>query len=273
MLPKKSSHGVRLIPGIARFSPKFPLRARSLGLLRIACAVILICAAATPELRADDTQTPGQCKALVHAPLPKGSQSLADRTKAALAQEWIVPNGAEQLLKALKLLTAGSDLPSQPHSKSPNEVNLEVLADLTKADPKDEQLYRAAMGDLGRDGEPLDPPPVSLLDALAKANNLTKPDDDDGKSLYKTNLFGCTQKLIDSLSPPHLVQINYSFAANNGQSYVALYQLLQAYPTDENPDADVPSYLYALEVMRAAFEDDTPRLAKKIAAKISATKK
>jgi hypothetical protein len=249
-----------------------PTAAISVRAFRTLCAVILMFAAAPLVLCAEEgKKDPCTGDLAATSPAKDTPATIEDQTKAALAKEWKTANGANELLKALDLLTASVDLHSEPR----NKVNKEVLTHLIngdpnvdkKDDPNDEHLYRSAMGNPDKRGRPRVPPPVNLLDTLSKANTLTKPTDEDQKTLYHAQLFTCTQKLINNMSPPNLVDINYSFGQKNDHNYVALYQLLKACPGDKQPD-----YLGNLEILRAAFEDDSDLLAKKVAARISAKK-
>jgi hypothetical protein len=279
MLPKKSSHGVRLVPGIARFSPKFPLRARSLGLLRIACAVILICAAATLDLRAQDPCTGGLCCADAalnpppppppppavspSSPCPPAFQANPDGTKAALACEWLdTTGGAKSALLALQLLTDPTP---------PPDLNQQLLLLLREFPPdnRDPGLYLEALQN----------PKIDFLDLLAKANTITPLEKKKPWSKQKDDknkLFECTQSMINNIfnavpvrpdniqhsGPIILAEINSSFGKKN--YHLALRQLLDAYVAFANNVT--PNYVRPLEKFRAAFEMDADKLASQVAA-------
>ena len=206
--------------------------------LRASCItfpVILICAVSASAL---DAQEP---------------HNIQDDTKAALAKAWIQPNGVQHLINALGLLTSSSEIPFK--------VNLEVLGELTAADPTDEDLYRAAIGIPDANGRPTVQGIPDFLDILAKANTLGKKKQDEDE------LFDSTQKIIDDIfgtGPGKLALVRVHDSFSQSYNYLALYQLLQVTWKKGNPKD--------LEKLRAAFEMNTVRLASQVAAKITAAK-
>jgi len=212
---------------------------------------------ATPS--AAQQQERKTCEEHVVSPPPpqpqKPPDNLADGTKAALACEWIDPSGVEQVLNALQFLTSGPQAP---------DLGRQVLNELIKGDryPIDQGVYAAAMGDPDANGPRVQGLP-DFLDTLAKANTLKKkkPDDED-------KLFDSTKDIVDEMfnsggsGKLALVRINESFGLKN--NYLGLYQLLAAAWLDHD-ETD-------LEKLRAAFEMNTDKLAKQVAAKITAAK-
>jgi hypothetical protein len=266
----------------------FPQRSASivtmlLGSFCIAYVTPLLCAPATVVLSA---QTPAEAKIRAGceaAVLKSGSPAdpaqakpgnVADGTKAALACEWLDPNGVEHVLRAFQLLA--SSVPSP-------DIALRVLQELEKGDPdsNDRAFYRAALGDPDENGPKQQGLP-KFLDILAKANSLKKKSPKDVGPVFNS-----TEALIDEIftkpatsttktqtkqeekleelaGPVALAIINDSFSRKD--NYVALYQLLAAYPKDKK------NYTANLETFRTAFELDASSLAKQISAKISAPK-
>lgn len=277
MLPKKYQ-GAKHSQSIARFSPRIVLAATILlSAFRLTCAVLLIGAVGTLGLHAKNAAHEMRLRLLpsyinpthrvAEAPSPavppaKPPDNIEDETKTALANEWTQPDGVKHVLEALKLLTSSSP--------DPFKLNLEVLSELKLGGRNNEDLedlYRAAMGVPDRDGRPTVQGLPNFLDILAKANTLKKkPADEDG-------LFASTQTIIDAIfgtgpGKLGLVKINDSFGRK--ENYVALFQLLDAYPKP-NDECD-QNCANDLEKLRAAFEMNTDRLAKQVAAKITASK-
>jgi hypothetical protein len=261
MLSRKSFHGAGLIPSIARFSPKFPSVTRFLRFFHIACAVILMCAAATRDVRAQDPCA----DPVLNPPLPclPTFQANPDGTKAALACQWINAGTIDNVLGTLKLLTD----PTRPA-----DLNQQLLKQLGEnpPNPRDPGLYLAALQN----------PQIDFLDLLAKANTITPLEKKKPWSKQKDDkdkLFKCTQSMINNIfeaPPPEDVQhsgpivlagISSSFAKGNRN--LALRQLLDAYPKpNENAsDAEKQSYAGNLEKFRAAFEMDADKLAGQVA--------
>jgi hypothetical protein len=264
MLPAKPLAGAKHRQSITQLSLRFLSAApNSVRPFRIACAVILICAAAGPQLSAQAQPSAAQlqerkeCEDKVVSPAEppaKSPDNIADGTKAALACEWIDPRGVGQVLKAFELLT--SSLPAP-------DLSQRVLHELEMGDPYpgDWGFYVAAMGDPGPDGPRVQGLP-NFLDTLAKANTLKKkkPDNED-------ELFASTKQIVDEIfgtgpGKLDLVRIHDSFSRKN--NYLALYQLLDA--GWQGHDAN------DLEKLRAAFEMNSDLLAKQVAAKVSAAK-
>jgi hypothetical protein len=251
----------------------------SLSALRFACAVFLLCGFVNVQLNAQiptDTQqkerkkceadvlnppkVPPVAKPPGPAPDPEPPGNIQDGTKAALACEWNDSSGVEYVLRAFGYLT--NSLPTP-------DPELRALTELQNGDryPIDRGLYATAMG---RDPDSGDQPTVqglpNFLDMLAKANTLhkKKPDDESG-------LFDSTKDIIDEIfltrdvpntGPIALARINESFSRKD--NYLALYQLLDS--AWQGHDAN------DLEMLRAAFDMNLDRLAKQVAAKITAAK-
>lgn len=258
-------------PSIIRISRRL-VAARAI-LMRSLCTTLTvasICAGVSRELNAQ-APTPAApsvdqqlqrraCEAAVVSPPPppppKPPENLADGTKAALACEWIDPSGVQQVLNAFRFLTSGPQTP---------DLSLLVLKELEKGDPYpiDQGLYAAALGDPDANGPRVQGLP-DFLDTLAKANTLKnkKPDDED-------KLFDSTKGIVNKMfnsggsGKLALVQISESFGLKN--NYLGLYQLLAAAWERNHDKTD-------LEKLRAAFEMNTDKLAKQVAAKITATK-
>lgn len=208
------------------------------------------------------------------APCPYGAANLAEHPAAPanlsiqselswqLATQWIEADHADTLLAVLGQLTASSN----PFTSGADEVNRHALADLEHLTPANTPLYEAAMGDPDALGRPSVAPPASLLDALAKANLLNPPTDDNAKLAYESDLFTCTTEIVARLYPAHaggakpgIVQIDSEFQNGGGSNYVALFQLLSAYREFLVPnDHDWAD----MEFLRAAFKDSPTRLAK-----------
>jgi hypothetical protein len=244
----------------------------------IASLALSICGAAALPLRAQTLKvqkspTPCQDALKPGSPASAGqakTTNIADGTKSALVREWLDPKGVDHALRAFQLLAISVPSP---------DVALEVLNQLDAGDsnPVDQGFYLAAMGNPGKDG-PRNPGLPNFLDILAKANNLHKEMPKDAGQV-----FGCTEELIDNIftkpgtltpeqevklenfpGPAVLAIINDSFSRKD--NYVALYQLLDAYPENTQNYGD------NLEIFRAAFEMDADSLAKQVAAKINAPK-
>jgi hypothetical protein len=233
---------------------------------RAACAILLILAATMLVLHA---QTPtgaeqrAKCEADVlnsgNASEAKPPDNIADGTKAALACEWIDPEGVVSVLAAFHLLTTA------PRTASPKAL----LRKLDEGDPYpvDRDFYSAAIGVPDEKDQLTGQGLADFVDILAKANTLKKkaPDDEDA-------LFASTKAIIQLIfctetGKLNLVRVNDSFQRKN--NYIALRQLLEAYPADKN---DRVSYARILELLRAAFEMNTDKLAKQVSGKITAAK-
>jgi len=227
------------------------------------CAIMFtctLCSLPASAQSADPCNDPNISGARQSCP-KEPSGNVADDLQSVLACAWIDSNGVEPLLKALRILTRG------PVAL---DVNEKVLAKLTAASPDHESLFRAAMGDVGRNGQPRTQGNPDLLDTLAKASTL-KPKDED-KPNYKVALFVCTQDIIDDLykdnvpsdraGPLALARINDSFVRKN--NYLALSQLLHAVWRQNDAQH--------LEKVRAAFALNADDLASQVAAKIKPAK-
>jgi hypothetical protein len=210
------------------------------------CAATLVCAQAKKE--SDKITCPFT---------PKGD--VTDDTKAALACEWIDPKGVSDALQALGLLTTPTPKDGCKPTNTedcfltPHEAAKAALCKLIEGAPGNSDLYTADKDD------------PDLLDNLAKANTLglKAPDDEDG-------LFKKAGTLVDAIySQPGgkqaLAKVNESFVRKD--NHVALFRLLDAYKP-----ADPKTLPTDLEILRAAFEMNTDRLAKLVANKKSAAK-
>jgi hypothetical protein len=271
MFSEQSPKGKTFRPRIVRISRRVAAAREILRKsLCTTLTVVSICAGVSRELNAqapspaaptaDQQSQQKACEAAVVSPPPppppKPPENIADGTKAALACEWIDPSGVQQVLNAFRFLTRGPQTP---------DLSLLVLKELEKGDPYpiDQGLYAAALGDPDANGPRVQGLP-DFLDTLAKANTLKKkkPDDED-------KLFDSTKGIVDKLfyssgsGKLALVQISESFGLKN--NYLGLYQLLAAAWGQNHDKTD-------LEKLRAAFEMNTDKLAKQVAAKITAAK-
>ncbi|MFZ0797622.1 MAG: hypothetical protein WCA13_00035 [Terriglobales bacterium] len=259
MLSKKSDRECKHRQGAVGFAAKARWAARIV-------AALLICTYAPLGLHAEDP-----CDAAILAPPlpPKPAQScpptappgsISDGTKFALACAWIDPNRTKQVLKALELLTSGPQA---------FDLNRKVLERLTKgSSPADNDLYRAALGDLDDSVQSAVQGSPDFLDTVAKANRRGTVDDSE-KVKYQIKLFACTQNVINDLfatGKSAIVRINDSFVRKN--NYVALYQLLDAVWKQQGLADDK----LHLEKLRAAFDTNADLLAKQVAAKVTAAK-
>lgn len=208
------------------------------------------------------------------APCPYGAADLAEHPAAPanlsiqselswqLATQWIEADHADTLLHVLGHLTSSPN----PFTSGADDVNRQALANLEYLELANTPLYRAAMGDPDAHGHPSMVPPADLLDALAKANLLSPPTDDNAKLAYEADLFTCATEIVARLYAAHggaakrgIVQIDGAFQNGGDSNYVALFQLLSAYreflvPSDHD--------LADMEFLRAAFKDSPTRLAK-----------
>jgi len=284
MLIKRLRHATSRAPRTVWLSLKGALTVWvSAKVFRIACGVILTCApvllelhtqAQAPTAPTDDqkrqirktceenvirpktTTTPTTATARpVAGSALKMPDNIEDGAKAALACEWIDKEKAEDVLDAFRLLTTGPQ---------PADLVKKVLHDLEQGSlyPYDQGLYTAAMGDPDQFGQPTAQGLPNFLDILAKANTLKKkkPDDEDA-------LFGSTETIVGDIFETEsgkiaLVRIHDLFTQKN--NYVALYELLKTAWVDHD-EKD-------LEQLRAAFEMNSDKLAKQVAAKIQAPK-
>ena len=191
-------------------------------------------------------------------------KNIADATAAALKSDWLQPERVDKILKVFGIMVQSSAVPFR--------VNSEVLALLNKTSPENSWLYRAALGDPDKYGQPQTPGAADFLDTLAKANTLKlkKPADE-------TYLFGGTQTLINEIfqtGPGKLSLLKINDAFNNSNKYLALFKLLEAYwewAENTSPEAK-RTYPLDLEKFRAAFEMNEPRLAKQVAATINSAR-
>ena len=170
---------------------------------------------------------------------------------------------------------------------------------MTAGDPYqvDRGFYQAADGrSEAHITNPISQGLPSFLDTLAKANTL-----DLSQTRAHMDLFEATQSLLnrflecgsvptpplgggqENLGEPRrgpgtglLARVYGSFSI--GETNVALYQLLDAYPKPKSTTGDPSAkqakqdYANALNTFRAAFAADAETLAKQVAAKITAQK-
>ncbi len=294
MLPGKSLAGAEHSRGIARSQRFFPAVASSARAFRIACAVILICAGATPALRTQTSsaQTTDPCpddhlKPTLDCSKRNPPDNNEDGTKVALACEWVNTDndGVTHALEALKLLTCSTqdvDVRKSDTCRALNRTSEQdrkvawyVLKELKEGAPvSDYPFYQWALGDPDTEGKPKGAAMATFPEALAKANTLTtgaKKKSTDEEGLFKDELFECTKNLIDKIyrdgGPIVLARIHDTFVKN--KLNLALIQLLDA---EIKADHNVPTvYSQNLEKFRAAFEKDNKRLAGQVADKINST--
>lgn len=241
--------------------------------LGISPIVILLCVFAPLWLQAQDDP----CNATILAPqvpvppkppvcpsppLPPASppDNLADATKSALACAWI--DQTDDVLEAFRLLTGSPPVAN---------VNQRLLTALGTASPQNGDLFRAALGNPDRYGEPRVQGLPDLVDTIAKASRRETVEARD-KVKYQIKLFGCTQFVIDKLfntskGKTAIAEVNDAFTQKN--NYLALYRLLEeVWNRDGEPfDAD------HLEKLRAAFGVSVDDLAKQVSTKITTESK
>lgn len=226
MVSRKSLRSTKLSLIVSSFAER-PVSAAMVSIRpsRATCAMLLVLAATTVALRA---QTPteaeqgprAKCEAdVLNSGKPadaKPPDNIADGTKAALACEWIDPQGVGSVLAAFHLLTTA------PRTASPRAV-LQKLEE-GDPDPLDAGFYAAAIGVPDENDQLTAQGLPDFVDILAKANTLKKkaPDDED-------TLFASTKAIIQVIfgteaGKLHLIQINDSFQCKN--NYIALRQLL-----------------------------------------------
>src|SRR5208282_637700 len=310
MLSRKSLAGAKHSQSTARLSRMLLAAvASSVRAFRMACAVILLCAAAGPALRAQTSsaQTTDPCpgehlKPTLDCSNRTPPDNNEDATKAALACEWVDTDndGAKHALTALERLTCStkdadvvkSDIcrSQKPPDLPENKVGLAAEAELIKGAPGDGYLYRWALGDLDNLGKPKGTPMANFPDALAKVNTLNtlpagaKKRSKDEEDLFEGELFECTKNLIEKIyqdrsgktpGPIVAARIHDTFASN--KLNLALIQLLDAQiqllDAERKRGDNVPPTVYSqdIEKFRAASEVDNKRLAKQVADKINST--
>ncbi len=293
MLSRKSLAGATHSQSTARLSRMLLAAvASSVRAFRMACAVILLCAAAGPALRAQTSsaQTTDPCpgehlKPTLDCSKRNPPDNNEDGTKAALACEWVNTDehGVRHAFDSLILLmcsTKDVDRKSDPCRRftpadlEDNKVRLTVRKELKDgtASTTDRDLYQWALGDPDSDGKPKGTAMANFPDALAKVNTLNtlpagaKKRSKDEEDLFEGELFECTKNLIGKIykdgGPIVLARIHDTFVKN--KLNLALIQLLDA---EWRNSADV----HNLEKLRAASEVDNKRLAKQVADKINST--
>jgi hypothetical protein len=228
--------------------------------------VVFLCAAIFPRVVSAQETAAGKDKP-VTCSVPSISNT-TDGTKAELACEWLnYPAGTQAALDALQLLTTfsktydkkevqvaapacvtdsrkGKRTPPSPERRVDEGVlgNREAarlgLNILVAGAPDNEDLYCAALGDPNDEGQPLGEGISAFLDLLAKSSTL-KAADNQTPAVFKGGLLDQARMLIDVIflkdgGKRELARINASFV--NKKSYVALFQLLKAFPTT-CPDA------------------------------------
>jgi hypothetical protein len=241
------------------------------------CAALIVCAVASTGLLSGQTPAkktdqvcppkPGEKKGTKQPCPPEPPTDVVTGTKKALACEWINPDAVQDAMTALEFYT----IPKEGFA-DPRKAAQKALDALIEGDPCDEDLYRAAQGEPDAQDQPKAQGQSAFLDALAKANTLNKK-----KTADEDQLFTDAGKLIDeifNMSPGKrdLVKIHDSFTRKD--NYVALFQLLKAYPGYKAGDETAnQKYACNLEILRAAFEMNTDRLATLVSEKISTSKK
>ncbi len=213
------------------------------------------------------------------AAAPDDSSDIPDDAKKKLQAEWREPTHLQNVLNTFQLLVT---------APPPDRLDCKVLVELAGRDPnadpahvcinaqtrsERQDVYRAALGNPGDDdhhGEPDINTKIDFLDDLAKANGLGLK-----APLDEKRLFACTDMLIqriysppDHFAPPTqpsgkiaLGKVDQLF--NAGESYAAMYRLLEAFPKDD------PGYIEYLEDLRAAFEMDTDNTVKALPAQVA----
>lgn len=192
------------------------------------------------------------------------TQNISELTKAALACEWIDPNGKQHTLNALRYLTVPTPKKRASHSLNTEEAADQALSELIEGAPGNEDLYRAALGEPDKDGRPTAQGLAAFLDMLAKANTLNKQKPQDEDCLFNDAQARIEQIFASGDGKQALVKINDSF--NSKDNYVALYYLLEKCSTACNGG------FKDLEILRAAFEMNTDHLASLVAQQISPSK-
>lgn len=211
----------------------------------------------------------GAPKHLDCPPAPSVPKNVDAGAKAALACEWIEPAAVGRVLEALRYYTIPVDAGVL---LDPTTAKTNALRDLIQGDPTFTGLYTAALGDPDTNGRPQAQGLPDFLDDISEANTLNekKPDNED------LLLEDAGQRIDEIFATPtgmqDLMKVNDSFSHDK---HVALYQLLKAYP-GYNGDPSAPAtqdYACRLEVLRAAYQMSSDRLAKLVADKISPAKK
>lgn len=196
-----------------------------------------------------------QVQELPPCPPPPG-KILADRTKAALACEWLEPRVVSHMLHALELSIGNSK----------DTVN-ELLGELAKGAPSKKVLYRTALGNPDAHGQPTIQGLPDMLENLATANTRNTQKMEEPETSY---LFLDAARLISSVFDDDdgiLAVATIDGLFNQGNKHRALYELLSAIPEGD------PHYVHDLETLRAAYEKDSDRLKKLFDDKILVPKK
>jgi hypothetical protein len=172
-------------------------------------------------------------------------KNTGDGARAALACQWLDQTKVKNVLAALGDYTVATE--------SPKKAAEHALDELVKTDHSPEELYKAAQALPG------------FLKILAEANTRNTKAMTPGD---KEKLFDLAQTLIDTIfdngnGAGSIRQINAAFTQKPG--YVALYQLLIAYPQGKGDE----TYVCNLETLRAAFEVNPDTLAKLVAEKVT----
>jgi hypothetical protein len=210
----------------------------------------------------DGKPQPDPCKA---AP----PSNVQDAAKLALACEWLDRDLAGNVLYALDDLTKGSEIPFATNVlvlcrlRDPIEDEGHILCD-HEANPKYQGVYRGAMGDPNKYGEPTVQGQTDFVELLATANTLG--------DVSESQLFTDTKNLVSGIfvtggGKLALVQINAEFDKHN--NYRALYLLLAA--CVNSPTCHEPHLLTNLEKFRAALAADADKDKKKLAKQVAAT--
>jgi hypothetical protein len=236
---------------------------------------------------ADGKPPAGAAKITVVPACPAQSASfsnIADGAKSALACEWLDPNGVGHTLKALELYATNTT----NQAVDPREAAKQALHELAAGAPAAtgavasyEELYNAAQGKPDSQGQPSAQGLTDFLKMLAEANTLKKSDTETA-SAYQSRLLAAAKSAIEPIfsakdGKQTIAAIKASF--DRPSNYMALYQLLNAYPTCKDTqagparDACDQTYVHALETLRAAYQASVSDLASLVSDKSSSATK
>jgi hypothetical protein len=182
-------------------------------------------------------------------------------------------------LKALRYYT--TPIPTGKSGKYFDTVTAAKLAlgELIAGATCNNDLYQAAQGQPDAHGQPDAQGIPAILDMLASANTINTKKPANEAALFKETdeRFKQAEALIAEIfklptGKQALAKINASFGRKD--NYVALFQLLDAYPTlgANASDDDKTKYVKNLEILRAAYSLKSDRLASLVAGKVSPAK-
>lgn len=241
--------------------------------VRTRISLILICVLAPLCLQAQNdpcdaailgapTPIPPKPPVCPSPPLPPAPapDNLVDATKSALACAWI--DRTDDVLEAFRLLTSGPPI---------SDLNQKLYASLDMASLKNEDLFRAVLGNPDKYGQPTVQGLPDLVDTISKAGRRGTVEPKD-KVKYQIKLFSCTQSIIDKLfdtptGKTAMVEVNDAFTRKD--NYVALYKLHKEVWGRDGSSFDADH----LEKLRAAFAVSVDDLAKQVGLKITTASK